>query len=149
MHLELLMNAVTLAQTSLVVNNLRTAVFWTELDAAIQRLHGTVLIHTSGSRDYRLPSIEMRVSIVGSALVASWVSSSPVLDARGRIDLRQTADAWLDTLAAMMLRPAPVSARVQAASALLAAGFDSVAVSNTGGPEQNRHAFAPRQALAA
>lgn len=126
------MNTITLAQTALIVNNLRTAVFWAELDAAIQKLHGTVLIHASGSRDYRLPSIEMRVNVQGSAITVSWVSNSPVLDARGRIDLRQSADAWLDTLAALMLRPAPVAARVQAASALLAAGFDSVAVSSTG-----------------
>ena len=126
------MNTITLAQTALIVNNLRTSVFWAELDAAIQRLHGTVLIHASGSRDYRLPSIEMRVSVIGSAITATWVSRSPVLDSRGRIDLRQSADAWLDTLAALMLRPAPVSARVQAASALLAAGFDSVSVSSTG-----------------
>ncbi|MES2883179.1 MAG: hypothetical protein V4709_00105 [Pseudomonadota bacterium] len=126
------MNTITLAQTALIVNNLRTAVFWAELDAAIQRLHGTVLIHASGSRDYRLPAIEMRVCVVGSAVTATWISRSPVLDSRGRIDLRQSADAWLDTLAALMLRPAPVSARVQAASALLAAGFDSVSVSSTG-----------------
>lgn len=126
------MNSITLAQTALIVSNLRTATFWSELDAAIQKLHGTVLIHTSGSRDYRLPSIEMRVCVVGSAITVSWVAHSPVLDSRARIDLRQSADAWLDTLAALMLRPAPVSARVQAASALLAAGFDSVAVSTTG-----------------
>lgn len=126
------MNTITLAQTALIVNNLRTAVFWAELDAAIQRLHGTVLIHASGSRDYRLPAIEMRVSVVANAVTATWIGRSPVLDSRGRIDLRQSADAWLDTLAALMLRPAPVSARVQAASALLAAGFDSVSVSSTG-----------------
>jgi len=126
------MNTITLAQSALIVSNLRTATFWTELDAAIQRLHGTVLIHTSGSRDYRLPSIEMRVAVSGSAITVSWVATSPVLDARARVDLRQSADAWLDTLAALMLRPAPVSARVQAASALLAAGFDSVAVSASG-----------------
>ena len=123
---------ITLAQTALIVNNLRTAVFWAELDAGIQRLHGTVTVNGSGSRDYALPGIEMRVQIVGNALMASWLCNSPVLDARGRIDLRQTADVWLDTLAALMLRPAPVSARVQAASALLAAGFESVAVSNNG-----------------
>lgn len=126
------MNSITLAQTALIVNNLRTATFWAELDAAIQKLHGTVLIHTSGARDYRLPAIEMRVAVVGCAITVSWVSGSPVLDSRARIDLRQSADAWLDTLAALMLRPAPVSARVQAASALLAAGFDSVAVSTNG-----------------
>ncbi len=126
------MNTITLAQSALIVSNLRTATFWTELDAAIQRLHGTVLIHTSGSRDYRLPSIEMRVAVAGSAITVSWVATSPVLDARARVDLRQSADAWLDTLAALMLRPAPVAARVQAASALLAAGFDSVAVSASG-----------------
>ncbi len=126
------MHTITLAQTALIVNNLRTAAFWTELDSAIQKLHGSVLIHTSGSRDYRLPSIEMRVCVAGSAITVSWVSRTPVLDARGRIDLRQSADAWLDTLAALMLRPAPVSARVQAASALLAAGFDSVSVSTSG-----------------
>lgn len=126
------MNTITLAQTALIVNNLRTAAFWSELDAAIQKLHGTVLIHTSGSRDYRLPAVEMRVAVVGSAITVSWISRSPVLDSRARIDLRQSADAWLDTLAALMLRPAPVAARVQAASALLAAGFDSVSVSTTG-----------------
>lgn len=126
------MNSITLAQTALIVNNLRTATFWAELDAAIQKLHGTVLIHASGSRDYRLPSIEMRVAVVGSAITVNWIARTPVLDTRARIDLRQSADAWLDTLAALMLRPAPVSARVQAASALLAAGFDSVAVSVTG-----------------
>lgn len=127
------MNTVTLAQTTLNVHNLRTAVFWSELDAAIQRLHGSTRIRSSDARDYRLPAIEMQVCVSATAVTACWVSNSPVLDARGRIDLRQTADAWLDTLAAMMLRPAPVSARVEAASALLAAGFDSVAVSNTGG----------------
>ncbi|MCX7178250.1 MAG: hypothetical protein NTX56_05550 [Proteobacteria bacterium] len=126
------MNTITLAQTTLIVNNLRTNAFWAELDSAIQKLHGTAVIHASGSRDYRLPSIEMRVNVVGSAITVSWISRSPVLDARGRIDLRQSADAWLDTLAALMLRPAPVAARVQAASALLAAGFDSVSVSTTG-----------------
>lgn len=126
------MNAITLAQTALVVNNLRTAAFWTELDRAIEKLHGTVLIHTSGSRDYRLSAIEMRVMVAGSAITVSWVSRSPVLDSRGRIDLRQSADAWLDTLATLMVRPAPVAARVQAASALLAAGFESVSVSSTG-----------------
>ena len=140
------MNTTTLAQTALIVNNLRTTVFWSELDAAIQRLHGTLVIHASGSRDYRLPAIEMRVTVAGSAITATWVSRSPVLDSRGRIDLRQSADAWLDTLAALMLRPAPVSARVQAASALLAAGFDSVSVSNTGStsalPLQDRQALA-------
>ena len=36
------------------------------------------------------------------------------------------------TLAALMLRPATITARVQAASALLAAGFESVSVSSTG-----------------
>jgi len=126
------MNSITLAQTALIVNNLRTAAFWAELDTAIQKLHGTVLIHSSSSRDYRLPTIEMRVCLAGSAITVTWVSRTPVLDARGRIDLRQSADAWLDTLAALMLRPAPVSARVQAASALLAAGFDSVTVSTSG-----------------
>jgi len=126
------MNTVTLAQTTLIVNNLRTNAFWAELDSAIQKLHGTAVIHAGGSRDYRLPAIEMRVNVAGSAITVSWISRSPVLDARGRIDLRQSADAWLDTLAALMLRPAPVAARVQAASALLAAGFDSVSVSNTG-----------------
>jgi len=126
------MNSITLAQTALIVNNLRTPAFWAELDTAIQKLHGTVLIHSSSSRDYRLPTIEMRVCLAGSAITVTWVSRTPVLDARGRIDLRQSADAWLDTLAALMLRPAPVSARVQAASALLAAGFDSVTVSTSG-----------------
>lgn len=126
------MNNVNLAQTALVVNNLRTSVFWAELDAAILKLQGTAMIHASGSRDYRLPSLEMRVEVQGNAITVNWVGNSPVLDTRGRIDLRQSADAWLDTLAALTLRPAPVAARVQAASALLAAGFDSVAVSSTG-----------------
>ena len=126
------MNTITLAQTTLIVSNLRTASFWAELDSAIQKLHGTVCIHSSNSRDYQLSTIEMRVFIAGSAVTVSWVSRTPVLDARSRIDLRQSADAWLDTLAALMLRPAPVAARVQAASALLAAGFDSVSVSTTG-----------------
>lgn len=141
------MNTVTLAQTALIVNNFRAAAFWAELDAAIQKLHGTVLIHASGSRDYRLPTLEMRVAVAGSAVTASWVSNTPVLDARGRIDLRQSADAWLDTLAALMLRPAPVSARVQAASALLAAGFESVAVSGNGSTVPLSQM--PMQALAA
>lgn len=127
------MNTITLAQTTLIVNNFRVAAFWTELDAAISRLHGTVVTHHNSSRDYRLPSLEMQVRLTGSTVTASWVGNSPVLDARGRIDLRQSADAWLDTLAALTLRPASVSARVQAASALLAAGFDSVAVSSHGG----------------
>lgn len=126
------MHDVLLAQTALIVNNLRIAAFWNELDAAIQKLQGTIILHGNGARDYRLSTLEMRVNVNGSAISVSWVSRSPVLDVRGRIDLRQSADAWLDTLAALMLRPAPVSARVQAASALLAAGFDSVTVSNLG-----------------
>lgn len=126
------MSTITLAQTAFTAEKLRTAAFWAELDAAIQRLHGTVLIHSSHSRDYRLPAIELRVGIVGSVVMASWISRSPVLDARGRIDLRQSADAWLGTLAALMLRPAPVSARVQVASALLTAGFETVSVSSNG-----------------
>ena len=130
------MNTVTLAQTTLTVNNFRAAAFWAELDAAITRLHGSIVTHHNGSRDYRLPSLEMQVRLSGCTVTTSWVGSSPVLDARGRIDLRQSADAWLDTLATLTLRPAPVSARVQAASALLAAGFDSVAVSSHGGINQ-------------
>lgn len=126
------MYSITLAQTALIANNLRTAAFWAEMDAGIQRLHGTVSIQNSGARDYRLPSLELRVLVSGNAVIASWMGASPVLDARGRIDLRQSADVWLDTLAALMLRPAPITARVQAASALLAAGFESVAVSSTG-----------------
>ena len=126
------MHSITLAQTALIVNNLRTAAFWAEMDAGIQRLHGTVSIQNSGARDYRLPSLELRVSLSGNAIVASWIASSPVLDARASIDLRQSADVWLDTLAALMLRPATITARVQAASALLAAGFESVSVSSTG-----------------
>ena len=90
----------------------------------------------------------MQVCILSNVITVTWASRSPVLDARARVDLRQSADAWMDTLAAMMLRPAPVSARVQAASALLGAGFDSVAVSSNG--VANLHAaMAERQALAA
>lgn len=128
-----MMNTVILAQTTLVAINLRVAAFWAELDAAITRLHGTVVTHHIDARDYCLPSLEMQVRLTGSSVTATWMGSSPVLDARGRIDLRQSADVWLNTLATLTLRPAPVSARVQAASALLAAGFDSVAVSSHGG----------------
>ena len=142
------MNTVTLAQTTLVAINLRVSAFWAELDAAITRLHGTVTTHHKGARDYRLPSLEMQVRHSGRALTATWLGSSPVLDARGRIDLRQSADAWLDTLATLTLRPAPVSARVQAASALLAAGFDSVAVSSHGGVN-TPFVSEPMQAMAA
>lgn len=126
------MNAITLAQSTLIFSNLRSTLFWSELDAGIQKLHGTVMIHHGGSRDYRLSGIEMQIRILANTVTVSWVSRTAVLDTRGRIDLRQSADAWLDTLSALMIRPAPVHARVQAASALLAAGFESVAVSSTG-----------------
>jgi len=128
------MNAITLAQTTLVVNNLRLPVLWTELDRAIQKLHGQVVVHSGSARDYRLSAIELRVLVTGQVLTASWVSRSPVLDSRGRIDLRQSADAWMDTLATLAVRPAAVWARVQAAPALLSAGFESVSVSITGLP---------------
>ncbi len=136
------MHHFTLAQTTLIVNNLRTAAFWTELDSAIARLHGTVQINASDSRDYRLPAIGMHVAITGNVIAVSWVSRTPVLDARARIDLRQSADAWLDTLGALMLRPGLVTARVQAASALLAAGFESVTVSSNGCTSQHAQAHA-------
>lgn len=128
------MNAITLAQTTLVVNNLRLPVLWTELDRAIQKLHGQVVVHSVSARDYRLSAIELRVLVTGQVLTTSWVSRSPVLDSRGRIDLRQSADAWMDTLATLAVRPAAVWARVQAAPALLSAGFESVSVSITGLP---------------
>jgi len=128
------MNAITLAQTTLVVNNLRLPVLWTELDRAIQKLHGQVVVHSGSARDYRLSAIELRVLVTGQVLTTSWVSRSPVLDSRGRIDLRQSADAWMDTLATLAVRPAAVWARVQAAPALLSAGFESVSVSITGLP---------------
>ena len=128
------MNAITLAQTTLVVNNLRLPVLWTQLDRAIQKLHGQVVVHSGSARDYRLSAIELRVLVTGQVLTTSWVSRSPVLDSRGRIDLRQSADAWMDTLATLAVRPAAVWARVQAAPALLSAGFESVSVSITGLP---------------
>jgi len=91
-----------------------------------------VHVHSYHERDYRLPTVELRISLIAEVITASWLSTSPVITARSRIDLRQAADAWLDTLAALMLRPAPVFARVQLASALLAAGFASVQLSSNG-----------------
>ncbi len=126
------MNTITLAQTALIVQGLRTAAFWAELDAAIEKLHGTVLVQASHARNYRLSSIEMQVALIGNVISVNWLSRTPALDAQSRIDLRQSADAWLDTLATLAMRPAPVSARVQAAASLLAAGFESVSVSSNG-----------------
>ena len=126
------MNTITLAQTTLRAGNLRPQAFWSEMDGAIQKLHGSVHVHSSHERDYRLPTVELRISLIAEVITAIWLSTSPVITARSRIDLRQAADAWLDTLAALMLRPAPVFARVQLASALLAAGFASVQLSSNG-----------------
>lgn len=127
------MHFVTLAQTTLAVSNFRLAALWAELDRAITCLHGMIVTHHDGSRSYILPHLEMQMRLAAGTVTVSWLAPSPALDARCRTELRQSADAWLGALATLTLRPSSVFARVQAASALLAAGFDSVTVSSHGG----------------
>lgn len=141
------MNQIVLAQTSLPLAPMQTPAFWAELDAALVRLQGSVQVIDRSTRRYQLTAIDLEVRVADGLASATWMSREVTLDARGRIDLRQMADAWLDTLGALMMPASPVSARVHAASALLAAGFETVAVSSHG--LQNGRAAAIRVPLAA
>ncbi|ROH89077.1 hypothetical protein ED208_11735 [Stagnimonas aquatica] len=126
------MDAITLAQSALPSKTLKAVAFWTELDAAMQELPAQCLIHGTNARDYRLGTIQLSLSLAQNSLLATWSAESAVLEARGRLELAQLAQAWLGSLAALELPTPPVAARVQAASSLLSAGYVSVSVQNTG-----------------
>jgi hypothetical protein len=126
------MDAITLAQSALLGRPLKVAAFWAELDNALQSLPAQMLIYSAGSRDYRLSSVQLRIGLPQDGVIATWTAESAVLEARGRLELAQFAQAWLQCLAALQLPVPPVAARVQAASSLLSAGFASVSVQSTG-----------------
>lgn len=126
------MDAITLAQSALPSKTLKAAVFWAELDAAMQALPAQCLIHGANARDYHLGNVQLRLSLAQGGALATWTAESAVLETRGRLELAQLARAWLGCTVALKLPSPPVAARVQAASSLLSAGFDSVSVQSTG-----------------
>jgi len=126
---------VTLAQTTLAIGHFRLAALCAELDRAISSLQGMIVSGQDGSRNYVLSHLEMQMRLAAGTVTVSWLAQTPALDARCRIELHQSADAWLGALATLTLRPASIFARVQAASTLLAAGFNSVTVSSHGSIE--------------
>lgn len=140
------MNNITLAQSSQMARQISSAMFWAELETAMQRLLMVeTVVHNAGARDYRLPGVELRICLAAGAVMSCWLADSPVLSARGRVHLTLAAQAWLTTLKALGLPQPAVEARVQAASALLAAGFTSVTVRSAGeleAPESSDQALA-------
>lgn len=133
------MNLITLAQSLSPAPSLQPAAFWAEMDTHMQRLPSGMTLHDSHCRDYHLPNLVLRVQLSGTAAVATWMAESPVLDSRDRLELAQLAQAWLQTIRALGLSSPAVAARVQTASALISAGFASVAVRATGELGSHEH----------
>lgn len=122
------MNLTPLAQSTLPHPDLPAAALWTELDAAMKRIPAQWVVHGPQARSYRLLNLELQISLGADGVSALWLSDSPVLDLRTRMELAQTAHAWLQAISALGLPAPAVAARVQTASSLLSAGFASVAV---------------------
>ncbi|MDP3859195.1 MAG: hypothetical protein Q8Q73_15680 [Stagnimonas sp.] len=122
------MNLTPLAQSTLPYPELAAAALWTELDAAMKRIPAQWVVHGAQARSYRLLNLELQISLDAEGASARWLSDSPVLNLRTRMELAQTAHAWLQAISALRLPAPAVVARVQTAPSLLAAGFASVAV---------------------
>lgn len=122
------MKLTSLAQSHLPHPELSAAALWAELDAAMKRVPAQWVVHSAQVRSYRLMKLELQVGISASGVTALWLSESLVLDLPTRMELAQTAHAWLETVRGLRLPAPPVAARVQTASSLLSAGFASVAV---------------------
>ncbi len=132
------MNAThVLAHSQLPLRALRLAAFWTELDARFEQ--GQIIVHSAGARDYRLGSIELRVRAAGGTLSAVWAAASALLPPRHRVDLIQTAQAWVTALARMDRTPELGYACLDALSALLSAGFETVHLARGDSGMQHHH----------
>lgn len=126
------MKLTSLAQSALAHPGVLPAALWAELDAAMRRAPAQWVVHSAKVRSYRLLKLELQVRIDAEGLTALWLSDSPALDTATRMELAQTAQAWLEALRALGLPLPAVEARVQTASPLLSAGFASVAVRGAG-----------------
>lgn len=137
------MNAThVLAHSQLPIRALRLAAFWAELDSRLGQ--GQVVVHSPGARDYRLGSIELRVRAAGGTLSAVWAAASALLPPRHRVDLIQTAQAWVASLASLERTPELGYACLDALSALLSAGFETVHLSRgDSGLPVDRHEETP------
>ena len=113
-----------LAHSQLPIRALRMAAFWTELDSRFEQ--GQTIVHSATARDYQLGGIELRVRAAGGTLSAVWASNSAVLSPRTRVDLIQAAQAWVLSLARLERAPELGYAGLDALSALLSAGFETV-----------------------
>ena len=122
------MKLTSLAQSTLTHPALSAAALWAELDTAMKRAPAQWVVHSARVRSYRLMKLELQVGVSAEGVTALWLSDSPVLDLPTRMELAQTAHAWLETVRALGLPAPSVAARVQTASSLLSAGFASVAV---------------------
>jgi hypothetical protein len=70
--------------------------------------------------------IDLRVRLAAGTLSAVWAAPSAMLTARACVDLTQTAQAWVASLAELDTRITHAYGNQDALSALLAAGFETV-----------------------
>lgn len=119
------MNAThVLAHSQLPLRALRLAALWAELDGRFAQ--GRMIVHSATARDYQMGGIELRVRSAGGTLSAVWAGHSALLTPRSRVDLIQAAQAWVMALSHLERAPELGYACLDALSALLTAGFETV-----------------------
>lgn len=143
------MKLISLAQSTLPHPQLARAAVWAELDAALRRVPTQWVVHNNSVRSCRLLRLELQIAVSAEGMTALWLSESPVLDLRTRLELAQTAQAWLEAASALGLPPPSVTAGVQTASSLLSAGFASVSVRSANALQSNLTGELPDMARAA
>ena len=116
--------------------SVRLAALWAELDDRLPQAQ--CIVHSAAARDYRLGGIDLRVRLATGTLSAVWAAPSALLNARTRVDLTQTAQAWVTSLAELDTEIATAYGCLDALSALLAAGFETVHLVRSGQLEAAR-----------